>query len=118
MSNIGIHPESEFEYLTQATSAGLRPQAFIRSLDQGRQAIEKGIKDLIIHPGLNQKLTLKAQNAVLDSLQLMIEAFLNIDPNLSIYIYQHSLKDLNAYRERYSGKVSPISGYVIYGSVE
>ncbi|EPJ54298.1 MAG: hypothetical protein OFPI_07370 [Osedax symbiont Rs2] len=118
MSNIGIHPESEFEYLAQATSAGLRPQAFIRSLEQGKQAIKKGIKDIIIHPGLNQSLTQKAHDAVLDSLQLMIEAFLNIDPALSIYIYQHSQKDLNAYRERYPEKTSPISGYVIYGSVE
>ncbi len=115
MATIGIHPESEFEFLAKGIAAGFQAQAFIQSLEQGKQAIAQGIKSLIIHPGLQGELTEKVQHAIFDSLQFMIDALLAIDPSLNIYIYQHSGQQLHAYQQRYRDKLSLISGFVVYG---
>jgi predicted TIM-barrel enzyme len=115
MATIGIHPESEFEFLAKGIAAGFQAQAFIQSLEQGKQAIAQGIKSLIIHPGLQGELTEKVQYSIFDSLQFMIDALLGIDPDLNIYIYQHTEQQLHAYQQRYRAKTSLISGFVVYG---
>ena len=115
MGAINVNPMAEFECLSLAQKAGMEARAFIISLNQGKQAIEQGISNLIVHPGLNLNFSKATQNTRYDSLHFMIQTLLGIDAKLNIYIYQHSLAEMNSHQNRYQKVASEISGYVVYG---
>ncbi len=118
MNNINANPMTEFECLADAMKMGMEAKAFILSLEQGKQAISQGIRDLIVHPGLQIALSEGAQNTLYESLHFMIETLLKIEPTLNVYIYQHTKHEMEAHHKRYRKNPPSISGYVIYQGSE
>lgn len=52
MSTIPATPEHEYAALARAQDAGWDTLAFFRSLDQAREALSAGLRQLVLHPGL------------------------------------------------------------------
>jgi len=114
MTNIKVSPADEFECLSHAMKSGLDAKAFILSLYHGRKALSLGIRNLIVHPGLKVELSEEAKSTLYESIHLMIETLIAMEPSVKIYIYQHSAEEVSAHKIRYKDSLLKISGYVVY----
>jgi predicted TIM-barrel enzyme len=52
MASIPATPELEYAWLANAQKSGFQTLAFFRSLEQGRAALNTGLRQLVLHPGL------------------------------------------------------------------
>jgi len=116
MGNIMVSPMREFECLIDAIDAGLEAKAFVLSLNHAKEALSLGIRTLIIHPGLKLDLYKGAKPTLFESIHLMIETLIELEPTVEIYIYQHSMDEVEDHMVKYKKASINISGYVVYGA--
>lgn len=87
MSTIPASPAFEYDFLARAHAAGFETMAFFLSLDQARLALQAGIDQLVLHPGLMNVEDEESGALVLRSLQTLIESLKSEYERATILVY-------------------------------
>lgn len=87
ISTIPVSPELEYDFLIQAERTGLDSLAFFCSLDQARLALDKGLRKLVLHPGIIDVENQVSGQALHRSLINMIKSIRYEEPEIAIYAY-------------------------------
>ena len=87
MESLPATPAVEYEVLAIGQTMGLETLAFFASLDQGRQALKAGLRNLLLHPGLSQPGEADQARLIRTSLQKIIDALKEQDSEARIFVY-------------------------------
>lgn len=87
MSTIPASPEFEYAYLARAKAAGLQAMAFFRSLTQARAALDAGLDNLVLHPGVLRADSTEAGDLILRSLKRLVEEVKQDSSGATIFAY-------------------------------
>lgn len=103
MASIPATPELEYAWLANAQKEGFETLAFFRSLEQGQGALDAGLRQLVLHPGLVPKDEMGPRKLLIASLRGLIEKLGRKEPKANILMYDHvglggtiTAQDLNA----------------------
>lgn len=104
MASIPATPELEYAWLANAQKNGFETLAFFRSLEQGRAALNAGLRHLALHPGMVPQNEMGPKDQLIASLSGLVEKLCRQETSASILMYDHvglggtiSELDLNAH---------------------
>lgn len=89
MASIPATPELEYAWLANAQKSGFQTLAFFRSLEQGRAALNAGLRQLVLHPGLVTQNDRGPVELLTASLRELSERLHRQATDTKIFFYDH-----------------------------
>lgn len=86
-STIPATPAAEYAYLAKACRAGLQTRAFFLTPEHADAAIEAGLKELVLHPGILLDVDTEGREMVLRALSSIIATIKAAHPKVTVMMY-------------------------------
>ena len=90
MASMPATSELEYAWLAGAQRNGMQTLAFFRSLEQGREALNADLRQLVLHPGLITQTEDGPPDLLIASLRSLIEKLHRQADNVEILFYEHA----------------------------
>lgn len=89
MSSIPATPQQEYAWLANAQTQRMQTLAFFRSLEQGREALKAGLRNLILHPGFISESNVGSVEMLTAALVGLVKNLRSDAPDTTVSLYEH-----------------------------